>query len=116
MEATVEIVVSRRENKGIIYTIRCRDTDVEILFLNHSIERAKKWQLSIEQIGECLLLPEEVLIGHFERYIAHKVIGKHLIRAVYEYVGNLPVLITVYFPYVERYFQGGSTYEDKIFE
>ncbi len=116
MEATVEIVVSRRENKGMIYTFRCRDTEVEILFLNHSIERAKKWQLSIEKIGECLLLPEEVLTGHFERYIAHKVIGKHLIRAVYEYDGNLPVLITVYCPYVERYFQGGSTYEDKILE
>ena len=56
------------------------------------------------------------IIGHFERYIAHKVVGKHLIRAVYEYDGNLPVLITVYFPYVERYSQGGSTYEDKILE
>ena len=42
------------------------------------------------------MLPDEVLIGHFERYIAHKVVGKHLIRAVYEYVGALPVLITVY--------------------
>jgi len=60
------------------------------------------------------LLPDEVLIGHFERYIAHKVVGKHLIRAVYEYVGALPVLITVYFPSIDRYFQGGFTYEDKI--
>ena len=52
MEATIEIVVSRRENKGIVYTFRCRDTEIEILFLNHSIERAKKWQLSTDQIGE----------------------------------------------------------------
>jgi len=110
----VEIITSRREEKGRIYTFRCRDVEVEIFFLNHSIERAEKWQLSIEQIGECLLLPDEVLIGHFDRYIAHKVIGKHLIRAVYEYVGALPVLITVYFPYIDRYFQGGFTYEDKI--
>jgi len=116
MEASIEIIASRLEEKGRIYTFRCRDVEVEILFLNHSIERAKKWQLSIEQIGECLLLPDEVLIGHFERYIAHKVIGKHLIRAVYEYVGALPVVITVYFPYLDRYFQGGSTYEDKILE
>lgn len=51
MEAPVEIVTSRREDKGRIYTFRRRDAEVEILFLNHSIERAKKWQLSIEQIG-----------------------------------------------------------------
>ncbi|MCK4485550.1 MAG: hypothetical protein KAU38_02175 [Desulfobacterales bacterium] len=114
MEALVEIIASRREDRGTIYTFRCGDAEVEILFLDHSIERAKKWQLSIEQVGECLLLPDEVLIGHFVRYIAHKVIGKHLIRAVYEYVEALPVVITVYFPYLDRYFQGGSTYEDKI--
>jgi hypothetical protein len=56
MEASVEIVSSRLEDKGRIYTFKCRDAEVEILFLNHSIERAKKWQLPIEQIGECLLL------------------------------------------------------------
>ena len=114
MKSPVAIISSRRQDKGRIYTFKCRGVEVEILFLNHSIERAEKWQLSIQQIGECLLLPDEVLIGHFERYIAHKVVGKHVIRAVYEYVGALPALITVYFPYAYRYFQEGSTYEDKI--
>jgi len=116
MEMPVEIVASRDEDRGTIYTFRCSDVEVEILFLNHSVERAKKWQLSLEQIGECLLLPDEVLIGHFNRYIAHKVVGKHVIRAVYEYVGTLPTLVTVYFPRTHRYFQEGFTYEDKILE
>lgn len=110
----VEIVASRREDKGELFTFKCHGVEIDILFLNHSIERASKWRLSIEQIGECLLLPDEVLTGHFDRYIAHKVIGNYLIRAVYEYSGTLPVLITVYFPYVNRYFRGGATHEDKI--
>lgn len=35
-------------------------------------------------------------------------------RAVYEYEGELPVLVTVYFPLTERYFRGGGTHADKI--
>ena len=116
MQICVEIITSRREEKGRIYTFRCRDVEIEIFFLNHSIERAKKWRLSIQQIAECLLLPDEVVIGHFDRYIAHKVVGKHVIRVVYEYVETLPALVTVYFPHADRYFQGGLTYEDKILD
>jgi hypothetical protein len=82
MEVPVEILASRHNDKGRLYTFRCHDVEVEILFLSHSIGRAEKWQVSIEQIEACLLLPDEVLTGHFGRYIAHKVIGKHVIRAV----------------------------------
>ncbi|MEW6068160.1 MAG: hypothetical protein AB1610_07720 [Nitrospirota bacterium] len=67
-------------------------------------------------VAENLLLPEEVTIGHRNRYIVHRGYGDHLVRAVYEYEGELPVLLTVYFPYVNRYFKGGSVYEDKIFK
>ena len=37
-------------------------------------------------------------------------------RAVYEYEEEVPVLVTVYFPYQDRYFKGGGVYEDKIFK
>lgn len=116
MKSSVEIITSRDVDKGKIYTCKCANAKIEVLFLNHSIERAKKWRLSIQQIAECLLLPDEVVIGHFDRYIAHKVVGKHVIRAVYEYVETLPTLVTVYFPHAGRYFQGGLTYEDKILD
>jgi hypothetical protein len=89
MKSSVEIITSRDVDKGKIYTCKCANAKIEVLFLNHSIERAKKWRLSIQQIAECLLLPDEVVIGHFDRYIAHKVVGKHVIRAVYEYVETL---------------------------
>jgi len=114
MKRPVKIIASRPEARGRTYTFRCRGIDVEILFLAHALERAEKWRLSVEQVGECLLMPDEVLTGHFERYVAHKVTGTHMIRAIYEYVGHEPVLVTVYKPRPGRYFQGGNKYEDKI--
>ena len=67
-------------------------------------------------VTETLLIPEEVIVGHQDRYIAHRRYGDHLVRAVYEYEIELPVLVTLYFPYSGRYFRGGNVYEDKIFK
>lgn len=111
----IEIIERQKHNKGQIYLIKIQEnTVVKILFLWHAIERIKKWNLNEEMIIETLLLPEEVIIGHRNRYIAHRRYGNHLVRAVYEYENGLPVLLTVYFPYAERYFVGGGIYEDKI--
>ena len=40
--------------------------------------------------------------------------NKHLIRAVYENDMNLPVLVTVYYPSTDRYYEGGEKFADKI--
>ncbi len=72
------------------------------------------WGLFEGKVLETLLYPEEVLTGHYGRYVAHKRSGKHVIRAVYEYQGKIPVLITVYRPLAIRYFEGGGRHEDKI--
>ena len=74
----------------------------------------EKWKLTPEMVGVTLLEPEEVLIGHHNRFIAHKCYGAHILRAVYEYGNFIPSLITVYFPYKDRYYQGGGRFEDKI--
>jgi hypothetical protein len=87
-----------------------------VLLLFHAIERMKKWGISDKTVIETMLLPEEVLVGHRSRYIAHRRYESHVIRAVYEYQEELPVLVTVYFPYIDRYFRGGRVYEDKIFK
>jgi hypothetical protein len=110
----IEIIDIQRHHKGKIYAIRIQDKTTRILFLAHAIERIKKWNIKEEIVAESLLLPEEVIIGHRNRYIAHRRYDGHLVRAVYEYEGELPVLLTVYFPYANRYFQGGGVYEDKI--
>lgn len=35
-------------------------------------------------------------------------------RAVYSYDDRIPALITVYYPFAQRYFGGGGSYADKI--
>jgi len=39
--------------------------------------------------------------------------GTHIVRAVYEYENDLPVVVTVYYPLAKRYFRGGGTHADK---
>jgi hypothetical protein len=113
---TIEVLDKILHPKGILYSLRINGQGINILFLFHAIERMKKWGISDKIVVETLLLPEEVLIGHKSRYIAHRRYENHVIRAVYEYQKELPVLITVYFPYIDRYFKGGLIYEDKIFK
>jgi len=113
---TIEIIERQIHKRGKVYTIRVQEKTLKILFLFHAIERIKKWNLEEEIVAETLILPEEVIIGHRNRYIAHRRYGNHLVRAVYEYEDSFPVLLTVYFPYVSRYFKGGGVYEDKIFK
>ena len=110
----MNIITRKKHPKGILYEINVEIKNVKILFLFHAIERMKKWKITEEMIIETLISPEEVLIGHNNRFIAHKVYGEHIVRAVYEYENGMPVLITVYFPYKNKYFRGGNIYEDKI--
>lgn len=86
-----------------------------ILFLTHAMERMTKWELSSDIVGEALLDLEEVLTGHRNRFIAHRCYGEYVLRAVYEYEDMIPSLMTVYFPYKGRYYQGSGSFEDKIF-
>jgi hypothetical protein len=111
---TIEIIDKQAHTKGVLYSIKASDKILKILYLFHAIERIRKWGITEETVAEALILPEEVMIGHRNRYIAHRRYGDHLVRAVYEYEGRVPVLVTVYFPYTERYFKGGGVYEDQI--
>ena len=112
----LEIIDRLSNDRGVIYKIKISDKNKEILYLSHAIERIKKWGITEEMVAEALLLPEEVIVGHRNRYIAQRRYGSHLVRAVYEYEEEVPVLVTVYFPYQDRYFKGGRVYEDKIFK
>ncbi len=101
--------------RGRLYRIEVDDTTIQILLTWHSLDRIAIWSLSVEKVLETLLYPEEVLIGHFDRFIAHKRNKNHIFRAVYEYDKKLPVLVTVYYPTADRYFKGGGRFADKIF-
>jgi|GEM_PF-505336 len=112
----IKIIKREKHGKGEIYTIKVKEEFIKILFLFHAIERMKKWGIKESMVLETLIFPEEVLKGHGNRYIAHRRYGEHLVRSIYEYEDYTPVLITVYFPYLNRYFAGGGIYEDKIFK
>ncbi|MBI5788949.1 MAG: DUF4258 domain-containing protein [Candidatus Schekmanbacteria bacterium] len=112
----IEIINTQDHFRGKIYVVGLEGRIVNILFTFHAIDRIKCWGITEKMVVETLLLPEEVSIGHRERYIAHRRYNYHLVRAVYEYEDKLAVLITVYFPYKDRYFKGGGIYEDKIFK
>jgi len=109
-----EAIKSEAHKKGYIYTFAADNRPIAILYSFHAIDRMEKWQLSAEQVDETMIFPEEVVSGHRGRYIAHRRYDDHLVRAVYEYENQLPILITVYFPYSQRYFSGGGRYEDRI--
>lgn len=113
----MSVNISKIEDKtrGKLLTVTVENFSLQILFLSHALDRIKTWNLTSEIVSETMIYPEEVLAGHRNRFIAHRRYGKHLVRAVYEYDEETPVLVTVYFPYESRYFEGGGQYEDKIF-
>jgi hypothetical protein len=108
------IVGQERVPRGILYKIRADRKEIEILVTNHAGSRIKRWKLDLQWVLETLLYPEEVLKGHGDRFIAHRVIGDHVIRVIYEYAERIPEVVTVYFPYAMRYFEGGGRLEDQI--
>lgn len=110
----MESLEKRTHPRGEIHVFEAAGRRVEVLFLFHSIGRATVWGLSLGKVAETLLFPEEVVRGHRNRFIAHRRYGEHLVRAVYEYAEGRPAVVTVYFPYTKRYFEGGGRFEDQI--
>ena len=100
--------------RGKVYEIRANGEDVSILLTYHVLKRLEQWRLTDDLVVRTMLFPEEVLVGHHGRYIAHLRRGAHLVRVIYEYEERLPVAVTVYSPSAERYFKGGGEYEDHI--
>jgi hypothetical protein len=100
--------------RGEIYTVMVDGQTVSVLLTFHVLMRITQWRLTVQSVLEALLWPEEVLRGHHGRFIAHRRKKSHVVRVIYEYEGNMPKVITVYYPYAKRYFQGGGIYEDRI--
>ncbi len=109
-----EILKIDEIERGRLYFLKVGRREIKVLITFHAIERAKVWRLQDEHVLSAILYPEEVLIGHRDRFIAHKRKGEHVIRVVYEYDEMLPVVITVYYPCKERYFEGGNVFADKL--
>lgn len=112
----MKIIINEREShrRGSLLHLSSKGKKVSLILTFHARERMRLWSLSEKRVLESLLYPEEILIGHRGRYIAHRRYGLHLVRAIYEYEGKVPILITIYYPFANRYFEGGGKYADKI--
>jgi|SRR5713101_7594522 hypothetical protein len=108
------LLTLQAHERGKIYKVAINGRTVSILLTFHALERIAKWQLTEQAVLRSLLYPEEVLRGHRDRFIAHRRSGRHIVRAVYEYEDDLPVVVTVYHPLARRYFQGEGIYENHI--
>lgn len=104
-----------RTAEGEKVEFRVNGKQIVIVFTGHSLLRVLRWGLKISKVITALLNPDEVVTGHSGRFIAHKIYGKHIVRAIYERRKNISYLITVYYPFAKRYFQGGGKFADKIF-
>jgi len=65
----IKISTEKFQACGKLFTFAFGERFADVLFLYHALERAQKWELSIEQIAETLFSPDEVLKGHFDRFI-----------------------------------------------
>ncbi len=104
---TPQIITTLEKTNGRLYRVRADHLKLQLLFAWHSLGRIEIWDLKVEQVLDALLFPEEVVTGHFNRFIAHKRHNDHIVRAVYEYDMNIPVIVT-------GYFEGGGKFADKI--
>jgi hypothetical protein len=109
-----KVVAIRDHPRGRIYEVAANQETVSILLTFHALERVARWGLTDRRVLRSLLYPEEIIRGHRNRFIAHRRTGRHVVRVVYEYEGKTPVVVTVYYPLAERYFQGGGIHEDQI--
>ena len=100
--------------RGLLYEIAVAGRTIRVVVTGHASDRLSLWQRTEEQMFETLLFPEEVVAGHRNRFIAHRRYDGHVLRVVYEYETDIPLVVTVYFPYVKRYFRGGGSYADQI--
>jgi hypothetical protein len=69
---TVSISNIEDKARGKLLTVTAGNFSVQILFLSHALERIETWDLTLEIVAETLLYPEEVVVGHRDRFIAHK--------------------------------------------
>lgn len=55
-------------SRGEIFTLTVYDKRIDVLLTTHANERVTKWELTLEQVFETILDPEEVVEHKFILY------------------------------------------------
>lgn len=69
----------------------------------HAKERMLKYDLSLQQIKDCVLNPHSVVEGRNKRKIAQKRLNGYVLRVIYEKAENAIIVVTAYKAKSERY-------------
>ncbi len=109
----MNIIKSTDAPRGKLLEVKVNKKVIRIVLTWHVLDGASDYNISANELLNFLIYPEEVIIGHVNRFIAHKKLNRHLTRVIYEYENETVVVITFYIAYVNRYFRGGI-HEDKI--
>ena len=76
---------------------------MEIIYTNYAEMKIEKRKLSKIQIEDVIKNPDKIVEGKRGRKIAQKIIGKYILRVVFEQNGNVYKIITAYYSEPERY-------------
>jgi len=110
-----QVVRSVDVARGRLLEVRVDERLVELVFTWHALDAMKDYEVSIEDALGFIFCPEEVVTGHGDRFIAHRrLVGRRLVRLVYEYEDRMVVVITFYIAFAERYFKGVGEFADKV--
>ena len=109
------ITITRIEEtvRGKLLAVEIEKKEITILLTWHLLNSAEEYNFTMDGVVYYILFPDEVVRGHGGRFVAHKRLNSYLVRVVYEYESEMPVVITLYIASYERYFKGGI-HEDKI--
>ena len=109
----IEIKESINIPRGKLFEVKVNEKVIRVVLTWHALDGADDYNISVNELINFLIYPEEVIRGHVNRFIAHKRLNRHLARVIYEYENETIVVITFYISHANRYFRGGI-YEDKI--
>ena len=76
---------------------------MNIEYTDYAQMKIAKRALSKNQVEDTLKNPDKIIGGGKGRKIAQKVMGKYLLRVVFEEYGNTYKVITAYYTKPERY-------------
>ena len=76
---------------------------MKIIYLDHAKENLAERKISKHLIKEAIHHPDEILESKKGRKIAHKLIGKKLLRVIYKHHPKAFIVITAYYTNPTRY-------------
>jgi len=109
----IKIIKSTDVPRGKLFEVKVNEKVIRVVLTWHALDGADDYNISVNELLNFLIYPEEVIRGPVNRFIAHKRLNRHLARVIYEYENETIVVITFYISHANRYFRGGI-YEDKI--